>query len=125
MDDALEQQLRRLADEQGRDLHEVVETALRNYVVGETFADDSVFGPDHHGQRRPPATGGGAVMSGAGDGVVTDESAIVESAIVDSEIIEMLGGLPPAADSDTVIVGRVDWADGMAGPDGVARPDGD
>ena len=120
MDDALERQLRRLADEQGRDLHEVVETALRNYVVGETFADDSVFGPDRHGYRRAPAIAGSAVVTGEGDGVVTEESSIV-----DSEIIEMLGGLPPAADSDTVIVGSVDWADGMAGPDGVTRPDDD
>ncbi|MFM7518975.1 MAG: hypothetical protein ACKO9B_00740 [Planctomycetota bacterium] len=40
MDDFLERELLRLAAEQGRDLSEVVETALRNYIVAERFADD-------------------------------------------------------------------------------------
>lgn len=40
MDDFLERELQRLAAEQGRDLGEVIETALRNYIVAERFADD-------------------------------------------------------------------------------------
>ncbi len=140
MDQDIEQELRRLAAEQGRDLDEVVETALRQYIVSETFADDG--SADVHTAPAPFAaddsvladdsifaTGdllddvaafgdsvlgdsvlGGAVLGGGAmpgdDPFPTDES-VSEGSLE----IAGLGDRPPTADSDTVIIGSIDWSD--------------
>jgi hypothetical protein len=125
MDDLIEQELRRLADEQGRDLVEVVETALRNYIVSETFAGDDAAGP---GVVEAGRSDGVAVVPDAeGDAVfdadsvfghlpLSEADSVVEGPFAADGALDLglvldldgLGDLPPAADSDTVIVGSVD-----------------
>jgi len=125
MDDTLEQELRRLAAEQGRDLDEVVETALRHYIVSETFADDGSAGvhdaPAGFATSDSLLAGDSIFAAGDlldGDSVFGDEAvpggvpfAADESAIEGPLEIAGLGDQPPAADSDTVIVGSADWSD--------------
>ena len=145
MDQDIEQELRRLAAEQGRDLDEVVETALRQYIVSETFADDgsadvhtapapfaaddsvladdsifatgdlpddvAAFGDSVPGDSVPgDSVLGGAVLGGGAmpgdDPFPTDES-VSEGSLE----IAGLGDRPPTADSDTVIIGSIDWSD--------------
>lgn len=135
MDGSIEQELRRLADEQGRDLSEVVETALRHYIVSETFADDGSAGVHH---ALPPVAADDSVLAADsvfgdsvfaaddlrdgdsvfgdsvfGDGGIPGEgpSADGESVIDGPLEIAGLGDRPPSADSDTVIVGSIDWSD--------------
>ncbi|MFZ4731704.1 MAG: hypothetical protein ACOYK7_04095 [Pirellulales bacterium] len=150
IDQDIEQELRRLAAEQGRELDEVVEMALRQYIVSETFADDGSAGV--HTAPAPFAaddsvladdsifaTGdllddvaafgdsvlgdsvlgdsvlGGAVLGGAvlGGGAIPGDDPFPTDESVSEGSLEIagLGDRPPTADSDTVIIGSIDWSD--------------
>ena len=140
IDQDIEQELRRLAAEQGRELDEVVEMALRQYIVSETFADDGSAGV--HTAPAPFAaddsvladdsifaTGdllddvaalgdsvlGDSVLGGAvlGGGAIPGDDPFPTDESVSEGSLEIagLGDRPPTADSDTVIIGSIDWSD--------------
>ncbi len=155
IDQDIEQELRRLAAEQGRELDEVVEMALRQYIVSETFADDGSAGV--HTAPAPFAADDSVLaddsifatgdllddVAAFGDSVLGDsvlgDSVLGDSVLGDSVLggavlgggaipgddpfptdesvsegsleIAGLGDRPPTADSDTVIIGSIDWSD--------------
>ncbi|NBV44850.1 MAG: hypothetical protein EBR86_04240 [Planctomycetia bacterium] len=113
MDDSIEKELRRLADEQGRDLDEVVEMALRYYIVSEAFAAHDPTGPGADTTAAVPDADGDAVFDAdAVFGRLPPRPSEVDDSCADGPLAEFdldgFGDMPPAADSDTVIVGSAD-----------------